>query len=216
MQMTYKTVIADDHSLVCSAITSMVNSFPKFEMLYEVNNGKELLERFRFVNNIPDIVLLDLNMPIMDGFETLKILQKDFPDVKVIGLSMNDDEKSYMKFIELGGNGFVSKVSKKDLLNEAMTSVMEKGYFYTEEMTNSLFRKINNKKEEDQVLISKREKELLKWIGDDLTYQEISEKMFLSPKTIDGYRNSLFQKLNIKSRTSLAMFAVKHGYYTID
>lgn len=214
--MTYKTVIADDHSLVCSAITSMVNNFPKFEMLYEVNNGKELLERFRFVNNIPDIVLLDLNMPIMDGFETLKVLQKDFPDVKVIGLSMNDDEKSYMKFIELGGNGFVSKVSKKDILNEAMTSVMEKGYFYTEEMTNSLFRKISNKNEEDQVVISKREKELLKWIGADLTYQEIAEKMFLSPNTIDGYRNSLFQKLDIKSRTSLAMFAVKHGYYVND
>ncbi len=213
--MKNKVVIADDHSIVCSAITSMVNSFQKFEMLYEVNNGKELLSKFRFANNRPDLVLLDLNMPIMDGFETLKKLQSDFPDVKVIGLSMNDDEESYMKFIELGGNGFVSKIAKKQLLEEAMLSVIEKGYFYTEEMTNSLFRKLKQEKETDKILISKREKELLKWIGDDLTYQEIAEKMFLSPKTIDGYRNSLFQKLDIKSRTGLAIFAIKHGYYTI-
>lgn len=214
--MTYKTVIADDHSLVCSAITSMVNDFENFEMLYEVNNGKELLSRFRFTADIPDLILLDINMPIMDGFETLKVLQKDFPDVKVIGLSMNDDEKSYMKFIELGGNGFVSKVAKKDMLKEAMTSVVEKGYFYTEEMTNSLFRKIRSDKNEDKILISKREKELLKWIGSDLTYHEIADRMFLSPKTIDGYRNTLFQKLDIKSRTSLAIYAVKHGFYIIE
>lgn len=125
--MKYKVVIADDHSLVCSAITSMVNSFRNFEMLYEVNNGKELLKKLRFKELIPDTILLDINMPVMDGFETLKVLQKDFPDVKVIGLSMNDDEETYMKFVELGGNGFVSKVAKKDVLEEAMTSVMDKG-----------------------------------------------------------------------------------------
>lgn len=214
--MKYKVVIADDHSMVCSAFTSMVNNFNNFEMLYEVHNGKQLLSKLRFAMNVPDLILLDINMPEMNGFETLKVLQDKHPDVKVIGLSMNDDEASYMKFIKLGGNGFVSKVASKDDLQNAMLSVIEKGYFYTEEMTNALFREMKTPKKSEDVLISEREKELLRWIGSDLTYQEIAEKMFLSPKTIDGYRNALFQKLNIKSRTSLAMYAVKHGYYTIE
>ena len=214
--MKYKVVIADDHAMVCSAFTSMVNNFHTFEMLYEVHNGKQLLDKLRFVINVPDLILLDINMPEMNGFETLKVLQEKYPDIKVIGLSMNDEEESYMKFIKLGGNGFVSKVASKDSLHEAMKSVIEKGYYYTEEMTNSLFREMKSPKKTETILISEREKELLKWIGTDLTYQEIAEKMFLSPKTIDGYRNSLFQKLDLKSRTSLAMYAVKHGYYKIE
>ena len=168
-------------------------------MLYEVHNGKQLLEKLRFVVNIPDLILLDINMPEMNGFDTLKELQERNPDIKVIGLSMNDEEESYMKFIRLGGNGFVSKVASKDTLHAAMNSVIEKGYYYTEEMTNFLFREMKAPKKSNIVLISDREKELLKWIGSDLTYQEIAEKMFLSPKTIDGYRNSLFQKLDLKS-----------------
>ena len=214
--MKYKVVIADDHALVCSAFTTMVHNFNNFEMLYEVHNGKQLLEKLRFVVNIPDLILLDINMPEMNGFDTLKELQERNPDIKVIGLSMNDEEESYMKFIRLGGNGFVSKVASKDTLHAAMNSVIEKGYYYTEEMTNSLFREMKAPKKSNIVLISDREKELLKWIGSDLTYQEIAEKMFLSPKTIDGYRNSLFQKLDLKSRTSLAIYAVKHGCYKIE
>lgn len=212
----YKIVITDDHKLVSNAIRGMVENFPNCDVLYEVSNGQELLKRFENKSNIPDLVLLDINMPIMDGFETMKNLHKSHPDVRVLGLSMNDDEASYMKLIELGANGFVSKVAGEDELRTAIDTTIENGYYYTDKIANALFKSIHTKKEEAKILISDREKQLLSYICTEKTYQQIAAEMFLSPKTIDGYRNSLFQKLDITSRVGLAMYAVKNGYYKLD
>lgn len=211
-----KIVIVDDHKLVSNAIRGMVENFPNCEVLYEVPHGQELLIRFENKRNIPDLVLLDINMPIMDGFQTMKKLHKDYPDVRVLGLSMNDDEESYMKLIELGANGFISKVADEDELRLAIDTTMSNGYYYTETIANALFKSIHSKKKEESILISEREKQLLSKICTEKTYQEIAAEMFLSPKTIDGYRNSLFQKLDIKSRVGLAMYAVKNGYFELE
>ena len=214
--MIHKIVLVDDHRLIASAIKGMLDHFPKCEVLYEVENGAELFKRFENKRNIPDLILLDINMPVMDGFETMKKLHADFPDVRVLGLSMNDEEESYMKMIELGAHGFLSKTAKADELEKAIHSVFENGYYYTEKIANALFKSIHSKKEENAILISEREKQLLSYICTEKTYQEIAAEMFLSPKTIDGYRNSLFQKLDIKSRVGLAMYAVKNGYYELE
>lgn len=211
--MIYKIVIVDDHTLVSSAIRGMVDNIADCEVLYEVTNGQELFNRIENKKNIPDLILLDINMPVMDGFETMKKLHTEHPDIRVLGLSMNDDEASYMKLITLGANGFLSKVAKEEELQTAIHTVFAQGYYYTEEIANSLFRSIHSKKEAPTVLISDREKQLLSYICTEKTYQEIAAEMFLSPKTIDGYRNSLFQKLGIKSRVGLAMYAVREGYY---
>lgn len=214
--MTHKIVIVDDHTLVSSAIRGMVENIAQCEVMYEVTNGQELFNRFENKRNIPDLILLDINMPIMDGFETMKKLHAEHPDVRVLGLSMNDDEESYMKLITLGANGFLSKVAKEEELQTAIRTVFEQGYYYTEEIANALFRSIHSKKEAPTILISDREKQLLGYICTEKTYQEIAAEMFLSPKTIDGYRNSLFQKLDITSRVGLAMYAVKNGYFEIE
>ena len=155
-------------------------------------------------------------MPIMNGFETMEILHRDFPQIKVLALSMNDDENTILRMIKSGACGYISKLIDDGELKTALDSVMDKGTYYTEEVTKSLVNslKVENKKEE-KIKISDREEELLKLICTEMTYKEIADKMFLSPKTIDGYRDDLFQKLGVKTRVRLAMYAVKHNYYKI-
>lgn len=213
--MTYKIVIVDDHTLVSSAISEMVDNIHMCEVLYEVENGKELFRKFENKRNIPDLILLDINMPVMNGYETMDKLHKEYPEVRVLGLSMNDKEDSYMKMIELGANGFLSKVSKRKDLEHAIKTVFEQGYYYTDEIANALFKSIHSKREKPKVLLAPREKQLLSYIGSEMTYQEIAAEMLLSPSTVDGYRNSLFQKLDIKSRTGLAVYAIKEGYFKV-
>jgi len=208
-------VIVDDHPLVASAIRGMVDNFPKCSILFEVRNGQELLNRIAKPKNIPDLILLDISMPILNGFETMKILHKEYPDIKVLGLSMNDDEETFLKLLELGANGFISKTAEESELHNAINEVLKKGYYYSENVTQALFHSMQSKKE-PAIFLSEREKELLSYICTEMTYQEIASQMFLSPKTVDGYRNSLFRKLDIKSRVGLAMYAVKNGYFSID
>jgi len=212
--MKYKVVITDDHTLVASAIRSMIERFDNFEVLFEARNGRQLLNQLSECAIFPDIILLDIDMPIMNGFEAMKELRIQYPNAKVLCLSMMDDEKSSLQMITAGANGFISKIAKEDELKSAMDSVMEKGYYYTDSLTHSLFTNMRSIAEE-KVALSDREKELLSFICSEKTYQEIADVMCLSPKTIDGYRNSLFQKLNVKSRVGLAMFAVKEGYFEI-
>lgn len=211
--MTYKIVIADDHKVVATAFKKLVHSFPKCEVLYTVSNGRELLTKFNTPRNIPDLVLLDISMPIMDGFKTMKALQKEYPHLKVLGLSMAENEAAFIKLLELGAHGFVSKMADEKELLHAIQSVMSKGKYYSDEVTDALVRQLKEKGLENEMLITKKEKELLSYIGTELTYVEIATKMNVSAKTIDGYRTSLFKKLNVHSRTTLALYAFANGYF---
>lgn len=208
-------VIVDDHAMVSRAFHSMISDFRNCRVLYEVRNGQELLQRFENKKQIPDLVLLDINMPVMNGFETMKALHSNYPEVYALCLSMNDDKESFLKMIELGAHGFISKIASEKDLEEAIHDVMDKGCYYTPEMANMLFRSMSSKEEKKEDILSDREKQFLTYVPTELTYQQIAAEMCLSPKTIDGYRNSLFQKLNIKSRVGLAMYAAKNGYYDL-
>lgn len=211
-----RIVIADDHKMVSSAFTTMVNDFDKCSVLYRVSNGKELLDRFETKKLIPDLVLLDINMPVMNGFETMKAIHDNYPEVLVLCLSMNDDKDSFLKMIELGAHGFISKMASEQELDRAIKQVMEKRCYYTAEMADMLFRSMSAKKEKKNELISSRECQFLTYVPTELTYQQIANEMCLSPKTVDGYRNALFQKLEVKSRVGLAIYAVKNGYFSLD
>ncbi|MCF6132404.1 response regulator transcription factor [Flavobacterium wongokense] len=214
--MKHSIVIVDDHILIAKALRSIMANFNDFEVLYECENGKELQDKFTSKKNIPTVVLLDISMPIMDGFETAKWLRENHPDVLVLALSMQDNEQSLIKMIKNGARGYLLKNVAPSELETALKTIINNGFYYPEWASNIVFSNMmgnvpNNHTSAMTSDLSEREKEFLKLCITEMSYKEISEKMFCSPRTIESYRNSLCEKLNIKTRVGLAVFAIKSG-----
>ena len=214
--MKHSIVIVDDHILIAKAIGSIMSNFADFEVLYECENGKELQNKFTSKDNIPSIVLLDVSMPVMNGFETSKWLRENHPNVLVLALSMQDDEQSLLKMIKNGARGYLLKNVSPAELENALKTIINNGYYYPEWASSIVYSNMMNnaQNEETKTLsldLTEREKEFLKLCITDMSYKEISEKMFCSPRTIESYRNNLCEKLNIKTRVGLAVYAIKTG-----
>jgi len=211
--MNYSVVIVDDHILIAKAITSIMSNFSQFEVLYECENGIALQEKFQNPKNIPNIVLLDISMPLMDGFETAKWLKTEHPEVLVMALSMQDDDDSLIKMIKNGAKGYLLKNVHPTELEKALTTLIAKGSYYPEWVASKVFASLHADALPNlQTLgITDREKEFLQYTITEMTYKEISEKMFCSPRTVEGYRDSLFEKLELKTRVGLAVYALKNG-----
>ena len=216
--MKYKVAIADDHLLIAKAISGIVEGFKDFEVLYEVENGKALQDKCQINKNIPDIVLLDISMPVMDGFATAAWLKETHPEVLIMALSVQDDDESLIKMIKAGARGYLHKNVHPAELEKALETLVSKGMYYPEWATSRVFLKLagddNNNAMKD-ISITEREKEFLQYACTELTYKEIGEKMFCSPRTVESYRDSLFEKLNIKTRVALALYAVKAGLHKV-
>jgi len=215
--MKTKVAIVDDHKLIATAIGSIVNDFSDFEVIYDVENGAELIEKLNSPDNIPDIILLDISMPVMDGFETARWLKKHHPDILVMALSMQDDEKSLFRMINNGARGFMHKNIHPRELEIALTTLLREKIYFPGWAAEKLSSNLSNPQPAVNVInpfnITPREEEFLKYVCMDLTYKEISKKMSCSPRTVDGYRDSLFSKLGTSSRVGLVLFAVKHKYF---
>ncbi|TAG62615.1 MAG: DNA-binding response regulator, partial [Runella slithyformis] len=141
--MTKTTIaIVDDHELMAKALSGLVQKYEEYEVLYEVSNGQELLERIR-QNNVPDVVLLDINMPVMNGFETALWLKNNHPHVKVLALSMNDREESIVGMLRNGARGYLLKGCKPSELKQALDAIVQKGFYYTEYITGQLIRSLS-------------------------------------------------------------------------
>ena len=216
--MKYKVAIADDHLLIAKAISSIVDGFTRFEVLYEVENGKALQDRFVSHKQKPDIVLLDISMPVMDGFATAAWLKKEHPEVLIMALSVQDDDESLIRMIKAGARGYLHKNVHPAELEKALETLVKKGMYYPDWATSRIFLKMATDDEpgtNQQVTVSEREKEFLQYACTELTYKEIGEKMFCSPRTVESYRDSLFEKLGVKTRVALALYAVKTGLFKI-
>jgi DNA-binding NarL/FixJ family response regulator len=205
-------VIVDDHILIAKALTAILSNFEQFEVLYECQNGAELQEKCKVKSNIPDVVLLDISMPIMNGFETAKWLKETHPETLIMALSMQDDEQSLIKMIKNGAKGYLLKNVHPAELEKALDSLIKNGNYYPEWAASKLFNSIANPEASNSknLGISDREKEFLQFTVTEMNYKEIAEKMFCSPRTIEGYRDSLFEKLELKTRVGLAVFAIKN------
>ncbi len=212
--MQHSVVIADDHILIAKALSGIIEDFNNYKVLYEVENGKALIEKFKQTKNIPDIVLLDINMPIMDGFETAIWLKQHHPEILILALSMQDDEKVLIKMIKNGASGYLLKNVHPAELEKALDTLISKGFYYPDWATNKILHEIQSDKLDkvnDKLKLNEREIEFLQYAATELTYKEIAEKMFCSPRTVESYRDALFEKLNFKTRVGLVVYAIKQG-----
>lgn len=210
----YKVVVVDDHTLLSQAIQAMVNTFTNFSVLYTCKHGKDLTEKFeKDKNNIPDVVLMDINMPIMNGIETTEWISNNYSNVKVVALSVEDDDATVLQMLKAGAVGYLLKDTEKSILEKALIEVAGNGFYHTKNVTNLLLKSITGKLD-NQIELKEKELELLKLSCTELTYKEIADKMCLSPKTVDNYRNDLFTKLNVKNRIGLVIYAIKNKIYT--
>lgn len=212
--MKYSVVIVDDHTLLSQAIGAMVDTFDKFKVLYTCKNGKELTEKFSgSPKNIPDVVLMDINMPVMNGIETTDWITKNHSTVHVMALSVEDADATILQMLKAGAVGYLLKDTEKSVLEKALLEVVENGFFHTKNVTNLLLQSISGSGKRS-IQFKDNEITFMKLACTELTYKEIADQMCLSPKTIDGYRDVLFTKLNVKNRVGLVMYAIKNKIYT--
>ncbi|XLS30818.1 response regulator [Flavobacteriaceae bacterium M23B6Z8] len=211
--MKYKVAIVDDHTLIASALRDIITKFANFKVIFICENGRDLQEKLK-IEKTPDLILLDIGMPVMDGFQTATWLKEHYPSIKIMVLSMQDDEQSLLKMIKKGARGYLVKNTNPHQLRSGMESLMVKGSFFPEWATDKIITSIqeNQLSAVSRIALSERELEFLKYTVTEMTYKEIADKMNCSPRTVENYRDSLFEKLETKSRIGLAMYAIKNGY----
>jgi DNA-binding NarL/FixJ family response regulator len=207
----HTVVICEDHTLLSQAIAGVVEGFDNFEVLYLCKNGAELIENLALDNRVPDIVLMDVNMPIMNGIETTKWLNDYYPTISVLALTVEEDENTILRMIRSGAKGYLLKDVDKKTLEKALHKIIETGFYHSHNVADVLMNSFTGRSYEVQ--LKEQEIEFLKLLCTESTYREIAEYMKLSPKTIDGYRDSLFIKLDVKNRIGLVLYAVKHKIY---
>jgi len=213
---TIRIAIVDDHKLFRDGLAELINGFSGYSVIMEADNGRDFIEQLD-KQGVPDIILLDINMKEMDGFETAAWLGEHYPEVKILVLSMYENENAIIRMLRSGARGYVLKDIRKQELEQALSALVTKGYYYTEMVTGKLIHAIHTSNHErpgqtrkDLVSLNNREIEFLKLVCTESTYKDIADKMCLSVHTIDGYRDELFEKLNVKSRIGLVLYAIKN------
>ncbi len=212
-----KVAMADDHVLLRNALASLIDSFGDCQVIHQSGTGKELTEKIK-AGKMPDVVLLDLNMPGMNGFETAQWLQQHFPDLPVLMLTMYDSELTLIQLLQAGVKGFLKKDIHPSELKFALHSVVESGFYYSNHTTGKLVNLFRSSPDNSMAvyrsILNDQELQFLKLACSDLTYKEIARQMGLNPRSVDTLRDQLFVKLDVKSRVGLAMVAIKHGVVT--
>ncbi len=211
-----KIALVDDHVLLRDALSKIINHFDGYSVLFVANNGRHFIQMLD-PDNLPNIVIMDVNMPVMNGFETTQWITENHPDMKVIALSMLKEEHAVIRMLRHGAKGYLLKDTELEEMKQAMEEVMNKGIFINEILYRNIVQSIHHSPEEmveteKEVALdlTEREKEFLRLLCTDKSYKEIASDMYLSPRTVDGYRDNLFDKLKVSSRIGLVLFAIRN------
>ncbi|MBS1620619.1 MAG: response regulator transcription factor [Bacteroidetes bacterium] len=204
--------LVDDHVLLRNGLATLVKMIG-FNVLFEADHGEELIKK---INSglLPEVVLMDINMRVLDGYDATGWIKQHHPEIKVLALTMVDDENAIIKMLKCGARGYLLKECSAAELKNAIKTVAEKGFYYSEMVTGRLIHNISvpdNEAVNHTAHLTDKEIEFLKLACSELTYKEIAYKMKVSPRTIDTYRDHLFEKLELKTRTGLAIYAIKNG-----
>lgn len=216
MHDKHNIAVVDDHTLFRKGLISLINVFPNFDVILEASNGKDFIQRLN-PEQLPEIVLMDISMPEMDGYATCEWLKSHYPSIKVLALSTMDAETAIIKMIRSGAKGYIVKDADLSELKLAFSELLSIGFFYNELVSKKVIHSISRIVEDNDAVtalqkLSDNELNFLRLSCSEKTYQEIANEMFKSEKTIDGYRAELFKKLNVSSRVGMVMYAIKNGF----
>jgi DNA-binding NarL/FixJ family response regulator len=203
--------IADDHQLFLKSLSLLINSLEDFTILLEAINGKDLIEKLEQKKIEPDIILLDVNMPVMDGRQTAEYLSEKYPAIKLVALSMKDDDATIISMIKAGCCAYLLKDIHPEELNKALHEIYKKGFYNSDAANINYRRLLQHQEKEKELQLTDKEKEFLKYACSDATYKQIAATMHVSERTVDGYRENIFRKLNVQSRTGMALEAIRRN-----
>ena len=218
---TLKLAIADDHELFRKGFISMLSGISDFEFILEAANGQELLDKMAI--DTPDIVFMDLQMPVMDGIQATEATFERFPEVRIIVVSMYNEDRFVIHMLEKGVQGYLLKDTSPDEVEKAIRRVADEGFYYNDFVSKAMHRKMVNRQHHKHPLfpnaanvsLSVREKEVLQLICDGLSTTEISEKLFISVRTVEGHRLRILEKTGTKTTAAAVAFAYKNQLLTV-
>lgn len=205
-----KIAIVDDHKILRNGLKMLLRDMENTEVVIEASNGKEFVEQLKHI--VPDLVIIDINMPVMSGDEAIRIARKMHPDLKIIVLSMNNEEQYFKTMNDIGVDGYIIKESDYDELEHAIETVIKGGKYFSQEL---LLNMVNNRSVKSNIHLSDREQEVLNYLCRGYSANEIAEKMFISPRTVEKYRSDLLLRTSTPNSVSLVVFAIKNGLVKI-
>lgn len=218
MDKKISVVITDDHNLFRKGLNALLSDFSFVGEINEAGNGKELLDLLHELEEKPDLILLDLNMPVMDGEEVLPKIKELYPDIKIVILSMEDDIQMVSFLIDQGINGYLLKNADPDELELALKKVLKNDFYFSSSLSGAVLsnlKSITNNTDEKTPQLTSREEEVLKLICEELTASEIGEKLSISARTVEGYKRKLLEKTGTKNMAGLVVFAIKNDFVKI-
>jgi len=211
MNTTTTVFIADDHVMLREALCQLIEGFPNFKVTGQAGNGHEVLRKFRN-GNIPDVLLLDIRMPLLDGTETARLVREEFPSVRIIALTMFQEDHYVLRMIRNGASAFLRKDAAPAELMAAIRQVRSGSFYHNELVSSAMLKNVVHEpgsgKGDDQ--LNERQREFLRLASTELTYKEVADRMRVSVRTVDGYRDELFQRLNVRSRVGLVRYAIRN------
>lgn len=209
-----RVAIADDHMMFRRGIAELLNHAPTFEVVAEAGNGRELIDMIGRLSDQPDVCLLDINMPVQDGHQTLVVLKEKYPMIKCLALTMYDQEFIIIRMLRNGINGYLLKENDPEELKRAIRFVLEHDFYHSELVSSRLISVLKQGKY-NELNLNYNEQRFLELCCTELIYKEIATRMGLSVRTVEGYRDDLFQRLGVKTRTGLVMYALKNGIVSL-
>lgn len=211
-----RVAITDDQVLFRRGMASIINTFDNISIVLEADNGRILLDSLQNFEPIPDVVLLDLSMPELNGIETTKLLHAHYPSIKIIILSVYGEDRFVTHLMELGVNAYLFKNVEPEEVERAIRTVIDKDFYFNEAFLNAMKNRLTNKRQKitltDNIpsTLTSREIEVLSLICKQRTAQEIADQLFISVRTVDGHRNNLLEKTGARNSAGLVLFAIKH------
>ena len=214
MSKKIKIILADDEELFRKGISFLLGREESFEILFEAENGQELIDNIDSTN-LPDVILMDLKMPVLNGVETTKIIHNKYPDIKIIALTSYDGKSFITNMIDVGASSYLLKNTSPKIVVHTIKEVFDKGFYYDDKVMKTIHENLLSssgkkiKSDLDKKLLSNREREILELICAQLTTNEIAEKLFISPRTVDGHRNNLLLKTGSKNVAGLVIYGIQ-------